>query len=275
MKIIEQHIIGKVSDETCEDGVVETEGYVAVIDGATSKSPMRYDGQKGGKVAMQLAKDCIKRMPSHYSVAEAVEMLTRNVREYYQKLGVWEKVRDDASARLTCSLVLYSKARNEVWMIGDCQFRYACRTYTNEKRGDILLANIRADILKYFLQQGHTLEDLRRNDMGRAFILDALRDQCNFQNAPISNPYSFVVLDGFPIDMDRVPVYKLAEVTAHERLILASDGYPVLCDTFEETERELQNVLRKDPLCMELNVATKGMVAGQKSFDDRTYVVLA
>lgn len=49
MKVVEQHVIGKVNDEMCEDSVVETDGFVAVIDGATSKSSVRYDGLKGGK----------------------------------------------------------------------------------------------------------------------------------------------------------------------------------------------------------------------------------
>ena len=43
----------------CEDSVVETDGFVAVIDGATSKSSVRYDGLKGGKKAMLLARECL------------------------------------------------------------------------------------------------------------------------------------------------------------------------------------------------------------------------
>lgn len=73
---------------------------------------------------MLLARECIMRMPCWFSMEECVCMLTENVRRFYQECGMMELVKMDASARLTCSIVLYSKRRHEVWMIGDCQFRY-------------------------------------------------------------------------------------------------------------------------------------------------------
>ena len=39
MKIIESSIIGKKSQEVCEDGMVITDDFIAVIDGSTSKTP--------------------------------------------------------------------------------------------------------------------------------------------------------------------------------------------------------------------------------------------
>ena len=39
MKIIESSIIGKKSPEACEDGMVVTDDFIAVIDGSTSKTP--------------------------------------------------------------------------------------------------------------------------------------------------------------------------------------------------------------------------------------------
>ena len=40
MKIIESSIIGKKSQEACEDGMVVTDDFIAVIDGSTSKKRM-------------------------------------------------------------------------------------------------------------------------------------------------------------------------------------------------------------------------------------------
>ena len=51
-------------------------------------------------------------------------------------------------------------------------------------------------------------------------------------------------------------------------------GYPVLRDTWRETEDELQRLLREDPLCIHENAATKCLMEGQVSFDDRTYLAL-
>lgn len=267
----EIHVIGKSPDGLCEDGVVNTDAYVAVIDGATSKSNMRYGGLRGGRAAMLWVSQLIASMPADYALNEAVNYLTAGIWHRYEQLGVVERVSADATARLTCSVVIYSRMRRQVWMIGDCQFRYEGCTHTNEKPADRILAGIRADVLRATLLRGNTVDSLRRNDVGRACILDALCLQCQFQNAPEYNPYSFVVLDGFPIDISRVPVYVLPPAT-DVPLILASDGYPELCDTFEATELRLRRMLHADPLCMEKYVATKGWMEGYSSFDDRTYV---
>ena len=56
---------------------------------------------------------------------------------------------------------------------------------------------------------------------------------------------------------------------------LASDGYPVLKGTLAESERELERIINNDPLCIDLYKATKGVMQGYKSFDDRTYIRIA
>ena len=55
-------------------------------------------------------------------------------------------------------------------------------------------------------------------------------------------------------------------------VIMASDGYPVLADTLEETERLLACSLAEDPLRIGEHPSTKGVAAGNESFDDRTYL---
>jgi glycerophosphoryl diester phosphodiesterase len=57
-----------------------------------------------------------------------------------------------------------------------------------------------------------------------------------------------------------------------DRIILASDGYPELFDTLEETERYLFQMLTKDPLCIHELRGTKGVRPGNQSFDDRSYI---
>ena len=121
--------------------------------------------------------------------------------------------------------------------------------------------------------KGASADSIRHFDAGRAFIYDALRDQTNFQNDPdVRNPYRYTVLDGTEMVLSTVPV--LAVPSSVKKLILASDGYPVLRDTWRETEDELQRLLREDPLCIHENAATKCLMEGQVSFDDRTYLAL-
>ena len=55
-------------------------------------------------------------------------------------------------------------------------------------------------------------------------------------------------------------------------VILASDGYPFLGDSLQESEEALKKQLEDDPLCINSFKATKGLMRGNKSFDDRCYV---
>ena len=55
MKIIESSIIGKKSSEACEDGMVVTDDFIAVIDGSTSKTSKHLNpDMKNGRYAMML-----------------------------------------------------------------------------------------------------------------------------------------------------------------------------------------------------------------------------
>ena len=57
-----------------------------------------------------------------------------------------------------------------------------------------------------------------------------------------------------------------------ETVILASDGYPQLAQTLAESESKLQDTIDKDPLLINLYKSTKGIVPGNVSYDDRTYI---
>ena len=117
---------------------------------------------------------------------------------------------------------------------------------------------------------GGSEDDFARHDPGRACILPLLRRQ--FLLANQDRPYGYDVLDGFAIHSHHVSVYPVPPQT---QVVLASDGYPVLKDTLAESEKSLDELLQKDPQCLRENRGTKGLVKGNQSFDDRTYVRFA
>ena len=98
---------------------------------------------------------------------------------------------------------------------------------------------------------------------GGSTFLPALKAACLEQNA------AYAVIDGFEIPMDKVKI-----VPSGTEVILASDGYPYLAGTLEESEERLQKQLEDDPLCIYSFKATKGLMIGNISFDDRAYVRL-
>lgn len=267
MKLIESFLKGKRPDpDRCEDGWVVTPDFAAVVDGSTSK----VAGGHGGLTAMRLVTEAIRTLSPAVRADEAVRQLTAVL-----ATGLTPRAQVEAQYRPTCSAVIYSVARREVWMVGDCQCRFGGQTVTHPKLVDDVLTTVRCNVTAYLLRQrGHSVAELLRDDPGRSLILDALREQTNFQNDPNPhNPFRYPVLDGTPVDPALVPVIPLPADT--EELILASDGYPVLCDTLAATETELARLLTEDPLCISLNRATKCLRPGQASFDDRCYLRLS
>lgn len=269
MEVIESFCQGKRPGAPCEDGFVVTDNFAAVIDGSTSKGKVRLHGKTSGLAAMEIVRRAIRALPARCAMPEAARHLTRSLHQAYEREGLLAEARQHAENRLTCSCVVFSRWQKEVWFFGDCQCRMNGQTHTRPKTVDLILSAIRSDAISYLLSCGHTEEALRKNDLGRAFILDALRDQCAFQNAPADNPYSYPVLDGFEMDLKQVSVLHVPDC---KQLILASDGYPQLFDTLEETEASLSRTLRDDPLCFRENRSTKCLLEGNVSFDDRTYL---
>lgn len=269
MTPIEAFSLGKSASRPCEDGYVVTEHFAAVVDGSTSKSTRQpAGGLTTGRRAMLTVTGAIACLPAGATCGEAVRRLTESLREATPGVDALP-----APERPTCSAAIYSRQRREVWLIGDCQCRLAGHTYTNPKTVDTVLTRIRADVTRHLLDRGHTTGELLRDDPGRRFILPALREQTFFQNdADVRNPFRYAVLDGTPVDLRLVPV---VEAGGAGEVILATDGYPLVEDTLAATEDTLADLLRRDPLCIGVNAATKCLLAGQRSFDDRTYLRLS
>ena len=264
MEIKEVFQIGKREGTPCEDGWVVTDSFAAVVDGSTAKIKIVQGQESPGHLAMRLVCDAIRELSPTCSKEEALAAFTRAVAQ------------DDTYAaahyRPTCSAVVYSVYRKEIWFIGDCQARWKGETHHFEKLVDTILTDIRCRAIHYYLEHGYTEADIKKNDKGRAFIYEALCDQLHFQNNPdTTNPYRYVVIDGQPIDASMVPALPIDDA---KELILASDGYPTVCNTLEESERLLAEILKKDPLCIKENPSSKCLVDGNRSFDDRTYLRL-
>ena len=77
-------------------------------------------------------------------------------------------------------------------------------------------------------------------------------------------------MDGYSIDSKHIKVHKISE--SDFTIILASDGYPEVFNTLQESEDYLDYILKNDPLCYRIFKSTKGLKKGNLSFDDRAYV---
>ena len=141
--------------------------------------------------------------------------------------------------------------------------------FYNNKILDEIVINARVLYLEMQIQQGKTVPELIDNDIGREFILPLLQNQGCLQNNFNGSEYAWEVFDGFPLLKERV---KIIDASKAKTLILASDGYPKLFNTLQESEEYLKYVLQNDPLCFTINKGTKALKKGNNSFDDRAYV---
>lgn len=104
-------------------------------------------------------------------------------------------------------------------------------------------------------------------DPARELIMPFLRLQSQFANR--RGEYGYFVFDGFTD-----PEYPIRTISVRpgDEVVLASDGYPKLCPTLAESERELERLRREDPHLVREFRTTKGFTPGLESFDDRTYI---
>lgn len=273
MKVIESKIEGKKSPESCEDGLVVTADFIAVIDGSTSKTPHHLSpDMKNGRYAMVLISEYIQHeLKPESTVEDFCEGVTSYIyNKVYRQQGIEEQMQAHPEERLTASAILYSKAKNEVWMVGDCQAIIDGKLYENNKPFEEIVARRRVELIR----RGFTPQEARKTI--EPLLIQAMLEGQN---------KTYTVIDGFPIYQKGVKVVSLNAPQKNvetdvadslplptKEIVLASDGYPFLKPTLAESEEALAHLLAYDPQCTHEFIATKGIVEGNKSFDDRTYI---
>ena len=286
MKIIESSIIGKKSQEVCEDGMVVTDDFIAVIDGSTSKTPKHLNpDMKNGRYAMMLISEYIREeLKADASVDDFCQGVTAYIyNKVYEKLGVEERLKEHPEERLTASAILYSRTRNEVWMVGDCQAIIDGKLYENGKPYEQEIARKRVELIEQGLSPAEARKQIE------PLLIEAMLSGQN---------QTYTVIDGFPIYQEGVKVVSVSDTcsvqdsvpvsdsvpcsdsvsasdtisVSSSEIVLASDGYPFLEPTLAASEVALAEQIANDPQNIHSFIATKGIVEGNKSFDDRTYI---
>ena len=264
MQIIEKTVVAKNPKKKSEDGIVVTDNFVAVIDGSTSKSQYRHSlFRSNGRYAMQLTARYISKMPKNTTSEAFFRGVTAYIRKHYKK-SMLPRLAEHPEDRLTCSAVIYSRLNREIWMVGDCQCLINGELFDNPKPAEAELAAMRAEEVKRLLASGVKQDELLRNDTARPVIIPRMLETMRQQNITYS------VIDGFPIDRLHVRIIPL-DFRPWE-IVLASDGYPVLCPTLQESEEQLKKQREEDPLNIGRFQATKAFHPDFNSFDDRSYI---
>jgi len=270
MKIIESKSLGTLG-KPGEDAVVVTAYFAAVIDGATPKTSFRYpNDETPGQMAARLLSSAIEGLPPEADCQTAIRLLSRALHQE----GI------APADRPTASIVIYSERRREVWAVGDCLFatlsvrkgqKAEMQRFVRSKLIDLQLSAWRRDILLSGLSRGiYTKEQIMEDDPGRKLIQPFISRQVRYQNLDSDHPLAYGVLDGESVPARFIYCYPLGQEV--KEIILASDGYPTLFPTLQESEEYLHQQLAADPLCIGPLLGTKCVKKGQLSYDDRTYL---
>ena len=177
----------------------------------------------------------------------------------YEKLGVEERLKEHPEERLTASAILYSRTRNEVWMVGDCQAIIDGKLYENGKPYEQEIAQKRVELIEQGLSPAEARKQIE------PLLIKAMLSGQN---------KNYTVIDGFPIYREGVKVVALKTkpvsssietyfqeqtkpVSSPNEVVLASDGYPFLKPTLAASEAALAEQIANDPQNIHSFIAAK------------------
>lgn len=269
-----------------EDRILLGQLATGVIDGATDKSGKNWGKQghyqsSGSFLADQIV-DAFRQSDSFPVV---INLINRAVANRAELLGI-----DLANPnfRPQASFCIYLPAKEQIIQIGDCQLGFKFddgnfKTYEFGKKVDFELSLLRKNEIERLLAMGEDPFPDKR-DLGREKILPLLMRLGELTNPTLENRVHlgntfwaenlryedlfYEVIDGV-----NIPDCRTIQLPKNTReIILCSDGYPQARPSLTEAEADLKILLRDDPQAFKILPSTKGLLPGQVSFDDRSYL---
>lgn len=249
-----------------DDRVAVTADFVAVIDGTTSKTRDRRPNLFSGSSIAESISEKIASLEPNCKPAEAVIGLCEAIKSERD----WHRAHDAIPMDETpaASVVILSIGRREIWRIGDCSVGLDGKFSLIRAPHEEIAAATRATYLQFLVYAGANIESLRQDDPGRQLVLPLLRAAATCRNRP--GKLGFGTIDGIT---DPLPFLEVIPIPDDCRMIvLTSDGYPEPAMTLALSEENLRTRISRDPLMIGPPPTTKGVIPGNESFDDRSYV---
>lgn len=274
MQIIEQFLAGKTGNEDInEDRIAVTEHFIGLFDGATNRGGSTLAGKPLGRFAAETVAQALAGLAADIDARAAVDSLTATLAQRTREEAAREN-RDftqEWSAPATAALI-YSRARREIWRVADSTFMVDggapnMRFFAQERVWcDLRRAWLQAQMVRG-LSEADILADDKSWDVLTPLI-GALKVFANSDHA-LAHPYGFGVINGSHVPDRYVEVFDAADA---QEIAFASDGYPDVRATLEDTETALRRTLAQDPLMYRIHPQVKGVRPGWQSYDDRSYI---
>lgn len=247
------------------DRLVISPNVVAVIDGSTPKPWELGAPFDGPTIADQLAR-AIEKCAADRTQNETPISWPRQLTAAVAALG--HPASRPSRTRGCATVAILDGNERIVWRIGDPWVMIDETIHPPRRSSESSIARRRAQLISAKLQGGTSIAEVRHNDPSRVEILGDLQRLSEKRNDPCGLGYG--AIDGLPVPGVHVEAIELPSTECE--VVLATDGYPEIYSTLEETERRLQDRLLHDPLLIDSPPQTKGVAEGAESYDDRTYV---
>lgn len=275
MRLVESFCCGKRPDQTlCEDVVFANESFVAVIDGVSDKSGLRYQGLSGGRWAALAVAEEISRLEADSSLGDAQSRIAARLASGQKSLYPDWNENPPAGAALVC----YSQARHEIWRIGDGHYAIDGVAAHGTIQIDEIALAARWAYVECLRRSGLSDSDIAEDPGQRGAQPGSLLRplhlvQHHFANLSERHPLAYGVLNGHPVPDHLCEVVSLSREV--QQVVMSTDGYPCLLPTLEATERYLADDLAADPLRVGRHRGFIALEPSMLSYDDRAYVRLA
>lgn len=266
---VEFFVKGKRHDQSdCEDIAVDTHHFGAVIDGATAKYPLTLEGRSPGRVIANVVAKSVQLLDPEIDFESCLKFINGRVRSDCTLMRMSD-LKQDKKDLPTAAVVILSKLRQEIWVLGEGLVRLDGKNRKFSKKIDAVNAAFRSLINQISIINGQSVSELLENDLGRNAIIESLRAQALFQNNPSSGEFAYGAIDGSD---DAIGFGETIDASEARNITIATDGYPTLRDTLEESESELTRLIHEDPLMIFGHKDTKGIQKSYSSYDDRAYI---
>lgn len=256
-----------------EDGLVQASNCVGVVDGASAKDSTLYEGKLSGEFAKDVVVAALSQTTGLESAYQVVARVTDALHSEVLRVSGHTPSTRTPALRPSAAFVVFLPHTRELVFVGDCHALIDTRYISFPQPFEHVVSQIRANYFSSLRMQGHSDEDLVENYQSKAWevIVPAIHWGAELRNQS-GNSVSFSVMDGTEIPRDLIYVLPVAADTRF--IAMATDGYTELLNSFESTEIKLHTLIKEDPLCIAALKGCKGVLPGNISFDDRSYLAV-
>jgi hypothetical protein len=285
VKVLECFSESKKGDSSGgEDRLVLGPRYFGVVDGATDKSGLNWGTVESPKTGGGALADIIVGALSNLFDADfqnSLLTINSDIRSLAELKGI---DLGEVNNRPSATLAVYDSKQHKVYSFPDCGFAFVlpdCRfeVHYQDKLVDRFTSGLRSEKIAEIYSNGRD-PFVGDRDMGREFILSALERQGELQNLQGAmakgvewefgtwvDDLAYWTIDGFKTCESVTNVS--SEV---EQIVFASDGFKIIRPDLEETLALHNLMMVADPMCTGLLKSTKGIVPGNKHYDDVSYL---